>query len=349
MTRQRAPIAWPGGPMSRRDGSCTRYQNGAARVPVRAARPLRRLRASPGIRTGNRPRAGQATPGLTPIAPGLGLWLQIGLLDAGHSPVPLAGDLRDASARAAGRGLSRLLITRLQEDAGTTHVQLVLYASGTDTPLAGVRRSAPTAELGRATAEAFAALLPQLGSVPDQEPSRPLLEDLAGLGVALRARAEGDLIGAWKALAGKLSPISLRLREQIVTDARQSGGPAPMRARVLAAAGDLTNAWGLIGRAATDARSAEDPDLEVLLAAGEVRLASGDVQDARAYFERVLRAQPDHVDGAVGLARALELQGDVTHGLKWLERAARLEPDDPDLAERLATLRPDPEIGRAHV
>jgi len=156
------------------------------------------------------------------------------------------------------------------------------------------------------------------------------------------AWAAGDLIAAWRAVEGRLSPISTGLREQITAAARETSLPAPIRARVLAEAGDVPTAWSLLRRDAQGALAAPRPDLPLLLAAGEVLLRKGDVRDARAYFERVLATDPQDADAAHGLARAFERQGDEASALRWALHAVELDTDDPALAERAATLEPDP-------
>jgi tetratricopeptide (TPR) repeat protein len=290
----------------------------------------------------------EADPSLSPIASGFGAWLEVELAMAGHEAVSLSGPSSEAGVRAAEMDLARILVTRLREDSGRVRIQLVIQAARTHAPLAGVRRTAPIAELGAAAAEALETLLPQLGGSRGRAPLPPQLEDLASSTVAVNAWAAGDLIGAWTAVEGKLSPVSMSLREQILQVARQTSVPAPMRARVMAASGDVASAWSLIRRDAPGALASGEPDPALLLAAGEVLLKQGDAGDARAYFDRVLEMDPRNVDAALGLAQVIERQGDPAGARRWIEEAVRIDPDDPALAERLAELHSDPSRAAEH-
>lgn len=169
---------------------------------------------------------------------------------------------------------------------------------------------APIAELGAAAAEALETLLPQLGGSGGLAPLPPQLEDLASSTVAVNAWAAGDLIGAWTAVEGKLSPVSMSLREQVLQVARQTSVPAPMRARVLAASGDVASAWSLIRRDAPGALASEEPD--PALAERLAELHSDPSRAAEHWIEAGRRS-----------ARRLDPQ----RARSQLERAASLAPD----------------------
>jgi tetratricopeptide (TPR) repeat protein len=291
----------------------------------------------------------RADAALEPLALGFDRWLAGELERAGVAgvAVPGAGELETTLGGAAAAGFSHLLWPQLSSHDGEASVHLLLFAPDTRTLLAGARASAPTAELGGAAADALRRLLPQIGA-PDLEITPPLLEDLSSASQAMRAHRTGNLTEAYRAVQGKLSPTSMRLREEIVAEAHRSNTSAVTRARVLAAMGDAVSAWTLIGRAARSALSEPAPDPDLLVAAGEVMLAQDAAAEAHKYFARALAVAPDHVDATAGLAQAQELQGDVASAGTTLARAAQLDPSSPRLPERLARMDPDPARAAAH-
>jgi tetratricopeptide (TPR) repeat protein len=286
--------------------------------------------------------ATRADPVLEPIALGFDRWLGAELERAGVAGVPIAGgDLEATLAEARAAGFSHLLLPQLSSQDGEAHVHLLLLAPDTRVLLVGTRAAAPTADLGATATDALRRLLPQLG-VPDREITPPLLEDLSSASQAMRARVRGDLTEAYRAVQGKLSPTSMRLREEIVEEAHRSSTPAATRARVLAAMGDAVSAWSLIGRSARTELSAPAPDPELLVAAGEVMLAQEAGDEGRRYFTRALEVAPDRVDAIAGLAHAQELAGEVDTARGMLARAAQIDASNPRLPERLARMDPDP-------
>jgi tetratricopeptide (TPR) repeat protein len=298
-------------------------------------------RAQPSGSLALAPTRGDAA--LEPLALGFDRWLAAELDRAGvtGAAVAPAGDLEATLAGAAAAGFSHLLLPQLSSRDGEAAVHLLLFAPDTRVLLVGTREVAPTAELGGAAADALMRLVPQLGA-PAVEITPPLLEDLSSASQAMRARLAGNLTEAYRAVQGKLSPTSMRLREEIVEEAHRSGTPAVTRARVLAAMGDAVSAWTLIGRAARAALQEASPDPELLVAAGEVMLAQEAAAEAQKYLTRALEVAPGHVDATAGLAHAKELQGEVDTARAMLARAAQLDPSSPRLPERLARMDPDP-------
>ena len=61
---------------------------------------------------------------------------------------------------------------------------------------------------------------------------------------------------------------------------------------------------------------------------GEMNRQSGDLKEARAFFEMAVRAHDDFVEAHVGLANVLASQGDWAEAVPHLERAVAFRPDD---------------------
>ena len=292
----------------------------------------------------------QADQALRPLAQGFDVWLRGQLEAAGIQPARLEpGDgLQQTFSLAVEQHASYVLVPRLSSRDGEASVHLLLYAPDTRALLVGARAMAPIAELGDAAMDVLRRVVPQLGGDVAMLVTPPLLEDLASSTQAVEARLAGDLPRAWRAVQGRLSPTAMQLREEIVDEARRSGTPATSRARVLAATGDTTTAWSLIGRKARAELKKESPDADLLAAAGEVMLLEGAVHEARRYFSRALETQLDHVGATFGLGEVLALEGDDDGARRELSRASELEPKSPRALTRLAELEADPSRAAAH-
>jgi tetratricopeptide (TPR) repeat protein len=274
---------------------------------------------------------------LEAIGPGYGLWLRRQLHAAGFSVEPVAGeDLAGVLAAAGTRGLPHLIVPRVRTDRGSVEVLLALYAPDSASLLAVERAVAPTASIGNACTESYAALSAQLGLSNAPGGTPPLLDELASSSRAIRARDAGELVHAWRAVQGKLSPTSAALRKEIAGAARNRAFSVAERARVLSAMGDMTGAWSLLRSPVAREEKSPTPDLAILLAAGEVQLSRPNPRGAREYFERVLEFAPDDPDARLGLAQALILQKDLDGARAALTRVAELLPADPLPLELLA-------------
>ena len=276
-----------------------------------------------------------ADPQLAPIARGYERWLRSQLGAQGIATLSLGASLEAALAEAGAQGQGRVLAPRLTLRAGRVAVQLPLFAPQ-GTLLGGARGEATLAEVGNACAESLDRLLDQLGVAREGPTPPPLLDDLASATRAVVAWEAGDWIGAWHAVQGRLTPTAMALREEIVELARGGDGPAVQRARVLAAAGDPSEAARLIGPDAAQALRSETPELELLIAGGELALARGSAADARTHFERALGLSAGDAAATLGLARALKEQGLATEARSALERAAGLLADDAQPLAQLA-------------
>jgi tetratricopeptide (TPR) repeat protein len=274
-----------------------------------------------------------------PIDSGLAFWIQGELAEAGFDTAPLArAATRDAVlASAATQGYTRVLVPRLREDGDVATVQFSLFAPDTGALLAGSLASGNVASFGDSAAAAATSLLLQLG-VSDASVTPPLLDDLSRTTRALEAWNEGDLLAAWRAVEGKLSPRAMDVRDQLAEEARTGSSPATQRARVLTAAGDPTRAWKLIKTQARGALTAETPDLQLLLAIGEIKHDLEQLEGAAEHFERALAVEPASQDAALGLAEILVKQGQATRARTLLARAAKDAENDSRAVERLAAL-----------
>jgi Flp pilus assembly protein TadD len=141
------------------------------------------------------------------------------------------------------------------------------------------------------------------------------------------------------ALAGcAASPVHL---DPLSVDGRDGGGPTPtypMLMRIGAAAragGDLANAVGVFRRAAEMAPQDPAP----LIAAGEVLLQMGAVNEAIVSFNAALVRPGDTQWAQVGLAKAYLKSGKPELALAPLSKALEVSPDDPKLLLLLGVTR----------
>jgi len=133
------------------------------------------------------------------------------------------------------------------------------------------------------------------------------------------------------ALAGcVVTPIHL---DPLSVEGRDGGGPIPTYAvlmRIGAAAqsgGDLPNALGVYRRAAEIAIDNPAP----LIAAGDVLLQMGSVNEAIVSYNAALVRPGDTQGAQVGLARAFLKTGKPQLALTPLSKAMEASPDDPKL------------------
>ncbi len=279
----------------------------------------------------------RSDPGLELLAPGVALWLDYRLRDAGLRPLRDAAPARPEALlqAAAERGAPRALLPELRGREGEAEVVLALYDTGAGEIAALGRARAPLAELGAACFESLARLLPALGVAPPTA-GPPGLDELAAVGRALGLARRGEPGRAWQELEGKLSPTALRLREELGQAAQSPDAPPLERARLLAGSGDPLAAWRLVAEdVARELRSAT-PRASSLAAAAEIQLARRSPREAGALAEAALRADPANALAALVLGRALALQGDAAAARRELERAAALDAGSPAPLELLA-------------
>src|SRR6516165_119955 len=147
-----------------------------------------------------------------------------------------------------------------------------------------------------------------------------------------QARSLLFLLAAVLGLAGCMeSPVHLNPGS---VDGRDGGGPTPnyaMLMRIGAAAqsgGDLPNAVGIYRRAAEMAPQEPAP----LIAAGNVLLQMGAVNEAIVSFNQALVRPGDTQGAQIGLTKAFLKTGKPELAQAPLSRALEAEPNDPKLA-----------------
>ncbi len=272
------------------------------------------------------------TDGEQALLAGVSGWLERLLGDAGLTVQRAAGPGQPLAQRlrgAQGRGLSWLVTPELRVEQGRARLQLRLFAAESGSLVAVAAAAAPLHQLGSLCRETSLRLMTQIGVPPAALPedAPPLPEDLAAAGRALQLWDSGRLAAALDEVSGRLTPLALRVREEILDEAGRSGADPLERARVLATTGDARGAWRLVSDRAAEAERAPRPDPQVLIAAGEVQLAAGNLPGARGFLERALTIAPDAAAAQLSRARLALEQGDVETSRRALERVASLEPE----------------------
>jgi Flp pilus assembly protein TadD len=139
-----------------------------------------------------------------------------------------------------------------------------------------------------------------------------------------------SILGAMMLAGCVTTPIHL---DPLSVEGRDGGGPIPtyaMLMRIGAAAqsgGDLPNALGVYRRAAELAPQDPAP----LIAAGDVLLQMGSVNEAIVSYNAALVRPGDTQGAQVGLARAFLKTGKPQLALTPLSKAMEASPDDPKL------------------
>ena len=139
-----------------------------------------------------------------------------------------------------------------------------------------------------------------------------------------------SILGALMVAGCVTTPIHL---DPLSVDGRDGGGPIPtyaMLMRIGAAAqsgGDLPNALGVYRRAAEMAPQDPAP----LIAAGDVLLQMGSVNEAIVSYNAALVRPGDTQGAQIGLARAFLKTGKPQLALTPLSKAMETSPDDPKL------------------
>ncbi|MEM7413131.1 MAG: protein kinase [Myxococcota bacterium] len=264
---------------------------------------------------------------LAPIARGFDAWVAESLRRGGLQPRPLTASGMAGVDEAAARGAHHALLTELSEHRGAVELRVVLYAPGTRQILATGVGTATLHQLGSACATALEQVAPALG-LSASAITPPLLDELASATRALDLRDAGEPYAAWRAVEGKLAPVAMRAREEIVAAARRNQGDKVERARVLAASGDLLGAWRLVGNDANRSAQSQQPNGHLLLAAAEVQLARDNPKTALRYLDPVLTERAEDPHAWIAMGRARFQQGDREAAREALDRAASLDEQD---------------------
>jgi tRNA A-37 threonylcarbamoyl transferase component Bud32/Flp pilus assembly protein TadD len=281
-----------------------------------------------------------ADPVLAPIASGFDRWLEGALRGSGLELVPIPVLGTDALGVAAQRGAARALVPRLREQDGRVELRLSAYETATGELVAASRAEASLDALGSACTEAVGALARELGhSMADATP--PEVSDLASTTRSLDLAAKGQLLGAWRAVQGKLSPLAMSQRDALVARVRKTGDPETERARVLAASGDPVAAWALVGNDARRAIEERTPEPALLTAAAEIQLSLGKPDLALRFLAAAEPHAPDSADIQIAIARARLAQGDRDAARAAAQRAAEIASDDPQAADLMIEIDAD--------
>ncbi len=111
------------------------------------------------------------------------------------------------------------------------------------------------------------------------------------------------------------------------------------RSLALAALDDFTGA-ALEAESVAASMPASDTRVNLLIQAGEFRMAAGDPYSARAQFDAALLDAPDNAEALEGRATAMAATGDMRSAIADLNRVIALQPDNVDaLSLRAAALR----------
>ena len=283
---------------------------------------------------------------LAPIARGFDRWLAHTLARAGRPVVPLPHTGTDSLGQAAEAGLEHALVPRLLGRGGRVEVRFTLYAPGTAQVISSRSAEDALAEIATVSAQALAGLAPALGIAPEAI-SGPLLDELAATTRAVEMTEQGRLFEAFRAVQGKLSPVAMETRGQILERVRRPVDEPSERARVLAASGDPVSAWGLVGSKAMLELRKQRPEVPVLLAAAEIQLARENPRQALRFLEVAVEHAPDSPEVQHALARARLAQGDAAGAREAFERAAELETDGTRSLDALIELDADRPDARA--
>lgn len=119
------------------------------------------------------------------------------------------------------------------------------------------------------------------------------------------------------------------------------GGLAARHCRALAlAALDDFNGAALEAESVAASMPPSDARVNLLVQAGEFRMATGDPYGARAQFDAALLEAPNHADALEGRATTMASTGDIQGAINDLNRVISLEPGNVDaLSLRAAALR----------
>ncbi len=205
------------------------------------------------------------------------------------------------------------------------------------------RAHGETVRLGAIADEALAQVLPSLGvkrKLPARAPSEPgaepdpnrSLDLFAAASEAVEALDQKRYAQAWRRVADR---EELRfLRDEIQKAAKRPGVHRERRVELLAEMGELDTAWSMIFARAEAQLISDRADPDVMLTAGEVQLARGELAQAREFFERAVEVAPDDAAMHEGLGKLQALEEDLEGARKSLEKAVSLEPS----LERLQSL-----------
>ena len=306
---------------------------------------------------------------LAPLAAGFTYWLERRLSDAG---VPVLGGTRtrttlgvtqrdplaargtrDLLQSSTAIGADRAVLVDLALDNGRIDVLLRVHAAPSGKLLGAGRSAGPASTMSRSAITALERIIPVLGLETPKAPiSAPFtLASLSRRARALEALDGGEPARAWDVVRDDATPDGAQVRAEIEQLGQDPALSKLEAARLLAAKGQAEQAWRSILREASGELYAEQPNVDVLITAGDIHLARGKPHEARGYFERAAEVDPGRAEAILGLGQSLSGQQDATGAREAFARAQDLSTDPTHAAElmtRLPELEPTARAG-AHL
>lgn len=303
-----------------------------------------------------------------PIARGYAEWIRmrIGSRDTQVlRPPPAALEARGehparSAARAAGQittadeaiswaralDASHALIFDLRWHDGRVTVDFRLYDVGGENTLSGRAVTASAAEF---VATTETPLWETLEAIDLGAHSRGFhgasLEDLTTASRTLDHLDRGAFTKAWQTAGRGRSALLRDLRAEAEKLGSATETPRAERARLFAAQGRADMAWDFISQAAEQAYANPELGIPVLLAAGEIQLERGELETARAYYSKVLEAQPQNAEASLGLGRVMAKAGRTEEAARAFRHSAHYDPVSPEPLAQWAELEnPDPKV-----
>jgi len=321
---------------------CVSAQLAVAAAAETAASPRRGLAVTP-------PRAEHF---FAPLAEGTREWLHAVLASAGVEVVPrervrsaservLTGErvaLRgaDAPALAASSGAALVLLTELHYEAGQAEVRLRLHDGQDGSVVSATLTRGSAGELGVLLRSAVVGLLDSI-EFPSESvamESAPSLAQLACYGRVLQALEEGELVRAWRELAGSRGPAAESLRKDIDRAAASDGKVSPAeRSRLSSLRRTKDRDWLKVREALVEGR-----DPAMLVAGADSALTRARSDRALELFDQAARLDPRNRDAQLGRADVLVAGGRQAEAVPAYRAAIELAPKDPGPYEKLAQL-----------
>jgi tetratricopeptide (TPR) repeat protein len=277
----------------------------------------------------------RVSPEIAPAVEGLAEHLRARLSEAGVATVsgdvvrralgPVDG-LTDAAALQLAREqrTARAVLLDVRVRDGSLEVVLRAHDTADGQLIAVGRATGPVASAASLAEQALKPLAPTLdASFPAPAPEAiPTVEALSAASSALHALDSGALARAWRETEAhvSLSP----LRAQIQAAARRA--PHDERVRLLVVMGEADMAWNMVFARAETQLTAAQAKPEVMLAAGEAKLALGQVAEAQAYLDRAISLAPESAEAHEGRGRAQQSAGALAAARESFAKAHALDP-----------------------
>jgi tetratricopeptide (TPR) repeat protein len=245
----------------------------------------------------------------------------LGERDRARTDLERAAVLAPASA-AAQLAWARWLFAGDEEDRALEAAERAIEIGEAKGALSQIDQETGWNDIGRARARYLKAAL-----LAGRE---ALEEALTELDVSLRFDPDDArtllLRGEVRHATGDLDGALVDLGKSVSFDPEDSEARLA-RAEALLDSGEVAAAYSEV-EAAIDL-AGDDPTLEMLVVRGEVRLAEGDIESARADFTRAAELDPDSVDPRLGIVDAALAANDLDAAEVAAKEALRLDPEHP--------------------